>query len=66
MENIAQPDRSQITIWRMFIACWIPKATNTHLEDAIIVAFLLPKLLHECASMFRYNYIAPFVSLLVK
>jgi hypothetical protein len=33
-KNIVQPDRSQMTIWRMFIACWIPKATNIHLEHA--------------------------------
>ena len=24
------PDRPQITIWRMRIACWITKATHTH------------------------------------
>ena len=23
-----EPDRPQITVWRMRIACWIPKATN--------------------------------------
>jgi len=23
-KNIAQPDRPQITIWRMCMACWIP------------------------------------------
>jgi hypothetical protein len=27
--NIVQPDRSQMTIWHMRIAGWIPKATNT-------------------------------------
>jgi len=25
-------------IWRMRIACWIPKATNTHLEYVILIA----------------------------
>jgi len=29
-KNIVQPDRQQMTIWRMRIAWWIPKATNTH------------------------------------
>ena len=24
--------RPQMTIWRMRIACWIPKATNTHTQ----------------------------------
>jgi hypothetical protein len=27
-----EPDRPQMTIWRMRIACWIPKATNTHIQ----------------------------------
>jgi hypothetical protein len=29
-ENIVEPDRPQMIIWRMRIECWIPKATNTH------------------------------------
>jgi hypothetical protein len=29
-KNMAQPDRPQMTIWRMRIARWIPKATNRH------------------------------------
>ena len=29
-ENTAQRDRTHVTIWRMCIACWIPKATYTH------------------------------------
>jgi len=29
-KNIIQLDRLQMTIWRMPIACWIPKATTTH------------------------------------
>jgi len=29
-KNIVQPGRPQMTIWRMRIVCWIPKATNTH------------------------------------
>jgi hypothetical protein len=31
-KNIVEPGRPQMTIWRMHIACWIPKATNTHSE----------------------------------
>jgi hypothetical protein len=30
--NITEGGRSQMTIWRMRIACWIPKATNTHTQ----------------------------------
>ena len=29
-QNTVEPDRPQITIQRMHIACWIPKSTNTH------------------------------------
>ena len=31
-KNIVQPDRPQMTIWRMCIACCIPKATDTQSE----------------------------------
>jgi hypothetical protein len=30
VENIIQRSRPQMTIWHMRVACWIPKATNTH------------------------------------
>jgi hypothetical protein len=36
-KTIAQTGRQQITIWRMRIACRIPKATNTHSENVIFV-----------------------------
>ena len=28
--NFVERDRPQMTIWSMRVACWIPKATNTH------------------------------------
>jgi len=31
--------RPQMTIWRMRIACWITKSTNTHSEYEILMAF---------------------------
>jgi len=31
-KNIVDPDRPQTTVWRMRIACWITKATNTYSE----------------------------------
>ena len=40
-KNTVQPDRPQVTIWRMRSACWIPKATNTHSEYVILIAFIL-------------------------
>ena len=33
-KKIVELGRPQMTIWRMRIACWIPKATNTHSEYA--------------------------------
>jgi len=41
-KNIVERDRPQMTIWRMRIACWTPKATNTCTE----VVFPLQKWLH--------------------
>jgi len=32
-ENILQQGRTQMTIWRMRIARWIPKATNSHTQN---------------------------------
>jgi len=31
-KNVVERGRPQMTIWRMRIACWIPKATNTSSE----------------------------------
>jgi len=44
-----QPDRPQMKIWRMRIACWIPKATNIHSQYVILIAFPLQQWLQECA-----------------
>jgi hypothetical protein len=52
-KNIIQPDRSQMTIWRMRIASCIPKATKTHSEYVIPIVFLVL----QSASMLR-TYIA--------
>jgi hypothetical protein len=40
-KNIVEPDRPQMAMESMCIACWIPKATNTHSEYVILVAFPL-------------------------
>ena len=34
---MVEPDRPQMKVWRMRIACCIPKATNTHLEYVILL-----------------------------
>jgi hypothetical protein len=38
-KNMVQPGRPQMTIWCMRIACWINKATDTHSEHVILIAF---------------------------
>jgi hypothetical protein len=52
-KNIVEPGRPQKTIWRRPIACWIPKATNTHSKYVILIAFSLQKWLLEQAFMLR-------------
>jgi len=42
----------------MRTACWILKATNTHSEYVILIAFPLQQLFQECPSLLRYTYIA--------
>ena len=37
--NFVQPGRPQMTIWRMRVACWITKATNTHSEYIILTTY---------------------------
>ena len=45
-----------MAIWRICIACWIPKATDTHSQYAILLAFPPQQRLHERASMLRYTH----------
>jgi hypothetical protein len=62
-KNIAEPERPQMTIWCMRIACCVYKATITHTYYAMINAFPpLQELLYERASTFCYTYIACPVS----
>jgi len=39
--NTIEPYRSQMTVQHMHIACWIHKATNTHLEYVTLISFPL-------------------------
>jgi len=45
-----------MTIWRMRIACWIIKVTDTHSEHVILIAFPLQQWLHKSASIYSYTY----------
>jgi hypothetical protein len=60
-QNTVDRGRPRRTIWRMRIACCITKATDTHSEYAILIAFPLQQWLHERASMLGYKYIACLV-----
>jgi len=61
-KNVVERGRPQMIIWRMRIACWIPKATNAHTGCEILIALPLQQWLHERASMLRETYIASLVS----
>jgi len=50
------------TVRRMRFACWIPKATNTHSEYVILIAFPLQQWLRERALILRYMYIGCLAS----
>jgi hypothetical protein len=39
-----------MAIWRIRIACCIPKATYTHTEYAVLIVFPLQQRLHERSS----------------
>jgi hypothetical protein len=55
--NIVQQGRSQNTKWRMRIACWTPKTTNTHSGYVIIITFPPQQWLRERSSVLCYTYI---------
>jgi hypothetical protein len=62
-KKFAERGGPQMIIWRMRIACWIPKATNTHSQYVILITFPPQQRLHERASMWRYTHIACVVSI---
>ena len=55
-KNMVEPDRPQMTIWRMRIACWIIKGTDTHTEYVIFTAFPVQQWLKQRVSVLRYTY----------
>jgi len=44
-----------MTLRRIRITCWTPKATNTHSECALLIVLSLQLWLHERFSMLRYS-----------
>ena len=51
--DTARQLRDDNIIWRMRIACWINKATNTPSDYVTFIVFPLQQCLHERASVFR-------------
>ena len=60
-KNVVDQGKPQIKIRRMRIACWKPKATNTHQVYVILNAFPLQQWLHERTSILRFACIACLV-----
>jgi hypothetical protein len=58
---MVEPDRLQMRIRRMRVACWINEAKDTHSEYVTIIAFPRRQWLRECTSMLHYTYVAYFV-----
>ena len=61
-KNTVKLGRPQMTIRRMHIACWVPKATDTHSGYVIFIAVPLQQWLDERTSTLRYTY---FVCLVI-
>jgi len=62
-KNVVKPDTPQITIWRMRIACWMPKATDTHSEYWMLIAYPLQQWLQSRSSMSRCSYVHKILSI---
>ena len=54
--NIVERGTPQMTIWRMRIACWIPKATNTHTQ-CNARCFSTARMVARMRQKLRYTYI---------
>jgi hypothetical protein len=61
-KNAVQLNRPQMIMWHMHFACWITKATETHLEYVILVAVYRQQWLQEHTSNLLYTYFTHHVS----
>ena len=55
-KNIVERDWTQMTIWRMGIVCFIPKATAICSEYTMLIAFTLQQRVHGRFSLLRSTY----------
>jgi len=60
-KSIVEGGRAQMTILRMRVECWIPKATNTHSQYVILTVFPLQQWLQDRSSILHYTYVACLV-----
>jgi len=54
-KNVVEPGMSQMTAWRMRIACWVTKSVDTNSEYVILTTFPIKGWLNERASLLRYT-----------
>ena len=60
MEKYCRAGQATDAMWRMRIAGWIPKATNTHSQYVKLTAFPLQQWLHERSPMLRFTHLSFF------
>jgi hypothetical protein len=56
VENIVDRGRSQVTIWRVHLVCWINKATDANSEYALLIAFPLN---NGCTNAPKFHALLP-------
>jgi len=61
---VVEQGRTQLTVWRMRIACWIQKATDTKSGYVIFTAFPWQQWMQESSSILRL-YIETYIACLV-
>jgi hypothetical protein len=56
---MVRPDRPNMTIWCMRIACWIANVTDTHSEYVMLFFSLLQRLRERASVMRLYVHFLP-------
>jgi len=60
-ENVVERGRTQMPIWSVRVACWMPRASDTHSGCVILIALVLQQWMHENAPILRHTCIANLV-----
>jgi len=60
-KNIVERGRAQMATWGMSTACWVTKATDTHSEYVMFIAFVQQQLLCKHTAVLCYTYIGCLV-----